>query len=144
MGAWGDLIQRRTQSTLFGSCFPMTTSSPSCFPVKHEDYYTRIHRTPKSNDVVNRIKRRWRNLLRRLVSQRKIMSICGAAMSSSNNKRLTFHYDAVSYAQNFDEGCHHQEDQRHNSIPSNKKNNGNNSSFIRDFKSISSKVACSR
>ncbi|KAI3992859.1 hypothetical protein MKX01_034209 [Papaver californicum] len=147
MGTGGDLIQRRTQSTLFGSCLPMTTSSPSCFPVKHEDYYTRIHRAPKSNnshhDVVNRIKSRWRNLLRRLVSQRKIMSICGAAMSSSsNNKRLTFHYDAVSYAQNFDEGCHHREDQHHNSISSNKKNNTNN--FIRDFKSISSKVACSR
>lgn len=143
----GELIHRRQQSTYFGSYLPMTTS-PSCFPVKHEDYYTRIHRAPVSNnnshDVVNRIKRRWRNLLRRLVCQRKIMSICGATMSSSsnNNKRLTFHYDAVSYAQNFDEGCHHQEDQRHKIIPSNKKNNSGN--FIRDFKSISSKVACSR
>ncbi|RZC64295.1 hypothetical protein C5167_007980 [Papaver somniferum] len=98
------------------------TTSPSCFPVKHEDYYTRIHRAPKSNnshDVVSRIKRRWRNLLRRLVCERKIMSICRAAMGNSNSKkRSTFHYDAVSYAQNFDEGCHHQEDHRHNSVSS--------------------------
>ncbi|RZC64265.1 hypothetical protein C5167_007954 [Papaver somniferum] len=146
----GELIQRRPQSKYFGSCVPMTTS-PSCFPVKHEDYYTRIHRAPgrnNSHDVVNRIKRRWRNLLRRLVCQRKIMSICGAPMSSSSNsnKRLTFHYDAVSYAQNFDEGCHHQEDhQRHKIIPSNKKNNsGYNNNFIRDFKSIGSTASCSR
>ncbi|KAI3950169.1 hypothetical protein MKW92_044483, partial [Papaver armeniacum] len=46
----GELIHRRPQSTTyFGSCLPMTTS-PTCFPVKHEDYYTRIHRAPKSNN----------------------------------------------------------------------------------------------
>ncbi|XP_050206700.1 uncharacterized protein LOC126656228 [Mercurialis annua] len=68
-------------------------SSPSCFPVHEEMEYTRIHSSSK------RSSRRWRHLIRRLV----IGSL------SSSSKPLSFHYDAISYSQNFDEGCRFEE-----------------------------------
>ncbi|PIN21396.1 hypothetical protein CDL12_05899 [Handroanthus impetiginosus] len=80
----GDFTHRRS-SYLYG-CL-----SPSCVPV-HEDY-SRIHHE-KSHRY-----RRLRRLLRKIVNESKI-SIYGTS------KPITFQYDAVSYSQNFDEGCH--------------------------------------
>ncbi|XVF61472.1 hypothetical protein PTKIN_Ptkin08bG0132100 [Pterospermum kingtungense] len=74
--------------------------SPSCFPVHEEMEYARINYCSSSSSDKRR--RRWRNLLRRLVRDGK-SSIYGSS------KPLSFHYDAVSYSQNFDEGCHHEE-----------------------------------
>ncbi|KAE8675649.1 hypothetical protein F3Y22_tig00111650pilonHSYRG00225 [Hibiscus syriacus] len=65
--------------------------SPSCFPVHEEMEYSRIHYCSGGD----KRPRRWRNLLRRLVR--------------SKAPPLSFHYDAVSYSQNFDEGCHREE-----------------------------------
>ncbi|KAK6258745.1 hypothetical protein SCA6_013219 [Theobroma cacao] len=87
-----DLSRRR--SFYFSGCM----MSPSCFPVHEEMEYSRIHYRSSSSD---KTRRRWRNLLRRLVRDGK-SSIYGS-------KPLSFHYDAVSYSQNFDDGCHHDE-----------------------------------
>ncbi|KAK8488006.1 hypothetical protein V6N13_029003 [Hibiscus sabdariffa] len=88
-----DLISRRRRSSYLCGGYMM---SPSCFPVHEEMEYSRIHYC--SSDEKRR--RRWRNLLRRLVRS----SIYG-----SKAPPLSFHYDAVSYSQNFDEGCHREE-----------------------------------
>ncbi|XVF15325.1 hypothetical protein REPUB_Repub09cG0142000 [Reevesia pubescens] len=88
-----DLINRRRRSSYFSSCYMM---SSSCFPVHEEMEYSRIHYCSSSDK-----RRRWRNLLKRSVKDGK-SSIYGS-------KPLSFHYDAVSYSQNFDEGCHHEE-----------------------------------
>lgn len=82
-----DLIHRR--SSYFSGCM-----SPSCVPV-HEEY-SRIQTT--AGDKCQR-SRRLRKLIRKIVSESK-SSIYGQA------KPLTFQYDAVSYSQNFDDGCH--------------------------------------
>ncbi|KAG8373800.1 hypothetical protein BUALT_Bualt11G0062800 [Buddleja alternifolia] len=66
--------------------------SPSCVPV-HEEY-TRVQ---ISHDESLR-RRRLRKLLRKIVNESK--SIYGPP------KPVSFQYDAVSYSQNFDEGCH--------------------------------------
>ena len=65
--------------------------SPPCFPVPNEFQYSKIHYSP--------IKRkwRWRNLLRKFLRERKILC---------RHKQISFQYDPVSYSQNFDEGCH--------------------------------------
>ncbi|KAL2527869.1 uncharacterized protein Fot_20470 [Forsythia ovata] len=84
----GDIIN--WQSTYFSGCM-----SPSCVSV-HEEY-SRINTT---NHDGNR-SRRLRKLLRKLVKDSK--SIYGSS------KPLTFQYDAVSYSQNFDDGCHKDE-----------------------------------
>ncbi|XP_059641276.1 uncharacterized protein LOC132283355 [Cornus florida] len=86
MGA--DLNHRR--SSYFSGCM-----SPSCVPV-HEEY-ARI-RLPSAGAKSGN--RKWRKLIKKLVKESK--SIYGS-------KPLTFQYDAVSYSQNFDEGCHHQD-----------------------------------
>ncbi|XVE86898.1 hypothetical protein DITRI_Ditri18aG0072600 [Diplodiscus trichospermus] len=86
--------QSRRRSSCFSGCYRM---SPSCFPVHEEMEYTRIYYCSSSD----KRRRRWRNLLRRLVRDGK-SCIYGS-------KPLSFHYDAVSYSQNFDEGCHHDE-----------------------------------
>ncbi|KAF8370032.1 hypothetical protein HHK36_031930 [Tetracentron sinense] len=67
-------------------------------PIGVHKEYSRIHVCGGTNRS-----RRWRNLLRRLVRESK--SIYGS-------KPLTFHYDAVSYSQNFDDGCHNEESSR--------------------------------
>ncbi|KAA8546648.1 hypothetical protein F0562_003121 [Nyssa sinensis] len=68
--------------------------SPSCVPV-HEEY-SRIHHLRGAKNG----SRRWRKLIKMLVRESK--SIYGS-------KPLTFQYDAVSYSQNFDDGCHSEE-----------------------------------
>ncbi|KAK9284281.1 hypothetical protein L1049_023451 [Liquidambar formosana] len=77
------------------SYFPGCIMSPSCLPA-HEEY-SRIHHCPGGN---NRSRRSWRKLLKRIIREGK--SIYGS-------KPLTFHYDAVSYSQNFDDGSHDEE-----------------------------------
>ncbi|OMP01673.1 hypothetical protein COLO4_11686 [Corchorus olitorius] len=88
-----DLISRR-RSSYFSGCM----MSPSCFPVHEEMDYSRIHYCSGSD----KRGRRWRNLLRRLVRD-------GKNRVYGTSKPLSFHYDAVSYSQNFDDGCHHEE-----------------------------------
>ncbi|KAJ4714603.1 DNA polymerase zeta catalytic subunit like [Melia azedarach] len=88
-----DLSHRR-RSSYWSSCMV----SPSCFPVHEEIEYSRIHYCGS-----NKRGRRWRNFLRRLVRDGKSMY---------GSKHLSFHYDAVSYSQNFDEGCHYEESGR--------------------------------
>ncbi|XVF59140.1 hypothetical protein PTKIN_Ptkin07bG0251700 [Pterospermum kingtungense] len=90
-----DQLSRR-RSSCFPRCYMM---SPSCFPVHEEMEYSRIDYCSSSGS--DRIRRRWRNLLKRLVREGK-SSIYGS-------KPLSFQYDAVSYSQNFDEGCHHEQ-----------------------------------
>ncbi|PRQ48382.1 hypothetical protein RchiOBHm_Chr2g0110091 [Rosa chinensis] len=86
----GDLPPRR--STYLPGCM----MSPSCFPVQEEMGYTRMESCGK-----NKRSRRWRSFLRRMVSdRRRSRSIYGSS------KAVSFQYDAVSYSQNFDEGCH--------------------------------------
>ncbi|GFY81097.1 hypothetical protein Acr_01g0009060 [Actinidia rufa] len=82
------------RSSYFSGCMSL-----SSVPV-HEEY-SRI--LLSSNGTGNR-SRRWRRLIKRLVRESK--SIYGS------NKPPIFQYDAVSYSQNFDEGCH-KEDQYH-------------------------------
>ncbi|KAG2696080.1 hypothetical protein I3760_07G041700 [Carya illinoinensis] len=65
--------------------------SPSCFPVSEEMGYSSIHSSRHS-----RRSWRWRKLLRRFLRD-STKHLYGPRPSS-------FHYDAVSYAQNFDEG----------------------------------------
>ncbi|KAL4363057.1 hypothetical protein GQ457_04G034890 [Hibiscus cannabinus] len=91
-------VGHRQQSSYFSGCYTM---SPSCFPVQEEIGYSRIHYYSKASDS-DKIRRRWRNLLRRLKDGKR-------SIYRSSSKPLSFHYDAVSYSQNFDEGCHNQE-----------------------------------
>ncbi|KAI3451845.1 hypothetical protein Pfo_008510 [Paulownia fortunei] len=81
-----DVIHRR--SSYLSSCM-----SPSCVPV-HEEY----SRIDISGHDKSHRSRRLRKLLRKIVNESK--SIYRPA------KPPTFQYDAVSYSQNFDEGCH--------------------------------------
>ncbi|KAL0381465.1 UNVERIFIED_CONTAM: hypothetical protein Sangu_0210800 [Sesamum angustifolium] len=81
----GDIFHRRP--SYLSGCM-----SPSCVPV-HEEY-SRIH----INSGQGHRSRRLRKLLRKIVKESR--SIYGAP------KPLTFQYDAVSYSQNFDDGCH--------------------------------------
>lgn len=105
-------------------CLSKCLMSPSCCITRHEEY-TRLPPLPpscgreragsgsgsgsgssSSRNGSNRSRRLWRRLLWRLVREsNKCINGC-----SSNNKMrpppLTFQYDAVSYSQNFDEGCH--------------------------------------
>ncbi|KAK4844882.1 hypothetical protein QYF36_025580 [Acer negundo] len=96
-----DLSRQRRSSYLSG-CMLMISPAPSCFPV-HEDQmeYTRFHYCEEGSSSNKRGGRRWRNLLRKLVRDGK---------SINGSKHLSFHYDPVSYSQNFDEGSHHYED----------------------------------
>ncbi|KAE8676585.1 putative beta-glucosidase [Hibiscus syriacus] len=86
-----DLISCRRRALSCFSCSYMMP--PSCFTVQEEMEYSRIHRCSS--------RRRWKNLLRILVRDGK-NGVYGS-------KPLSFYYDAVSYSQNFDEGCHRQE-----------------------------------
>ncbi|XP_068328097.1 uncharacterized protein [Pyrus communis] len=90
-----DVIDHHRKS--FSRCL----MSPSCFPVQEEMEYARIRSCSQRKRSP-----RWRNLLRRLLSDRG-RSICGS-------KTRSFQHDAVSYSQNFDDGCHlHEEPRRH-------------------------------
>ncbi|KAK4347919.1 hypothetical protein RND71_034258 [Anisodus tanguticus] len=81
-----DSIYRRSASQFYG-CM-----SPSCILV--HDEYSRINECRHRDSGSYR--RSWRKLLKKLVNEGK--NVYG-------KKTLTFHYDAVSYSQNFDEGC---------------------------------------
>ncbi|XP_057965496.1 uncharacterized protein LOC131156062 [Malania oleifera] len=85
-----DLSHRRP--SYFSGC---VSPSTSCLPV--HDEYSRIRIGSGSGGGGGGCRRRWKNLLKRLVRESK--SIYGS-------KPLTFQYDAVSYSQNFDDGCH--------------------------------------
>ncbi|GMN34072.1 hypothetical protein TIFTF001_004492 [Ficus carica] len=97
-----DLSARRTTtaSYLSGCMTP-----PACFPPHEETEYTRLGHVSSSS--ASRNSRRWRRFLWRLVRDSKNMGFCGIP----NQKSISFNYDAVSYSQNFDEGCHAYEDQ---------------------------------
>ncbi|KAI6699464.1 hypothetical protein NL676_013788 [Syzygium grande] len=66
--------------------------SPSCFPLGDETEY---HRLRSRDNRGRRSTRKWRDLLKRIVADGKCIY---------RPKRVSFHYDAVSYSQNFDEG----------------------------------------
>ncbi|KAB1202006.1 hypothetical protein CJ030_MR8G019280 [Morella rubra] len=89
-----DLTRRR--SLCVSEC---VISPASCFPMPKEMEYSRINCCSHS-------RRSWRlrNLLRRLVRDSK---------NFYGSKPLSFHYDAVSYSQNFDEGSHVEVPGRH-------------------------------
>ncbi|KAH6759925.1 hypothetical protein C2S52_009644 [Perilla frutescens var. hirtella] len=87
-----DIIHRRP-SYLTG-CM-----SPSCVPV-HEEY-SRID-VGGGHDKSRR-GRKLRRLIRRIVSESK-------SLYGTQGKPLTFQYDAISYSQNFDDGCHRDDD----------------------------------
>ncbi|KAG5535423.1 hypothetical protein RHGRI_023250 [Rhododendron griersonianum] len=88
------------RSSYFYGCM-----SPSCVPVQ-EECYTRIHDQlppiPIGSTHDTR-RRRWQKIIKKLVRESK--SIYG----STKPPPPTFRYDAVSYSQNFDEGCHREE-----------------------------------
>ncbi|CAA0839667.1 Unknown protein [Striga hermonthica] len=84
----GEIVYRRSPNL---SC----CMSPSCVPV-HDDY-ARIHATPKGHRA-----RSLRKLLRKIVTESRNIY--------RPPKPITFKYDAVSYSQNFDEGCHRDEE----------------------------------
>ncbi|GLU20219.1 hypothetical protein SLE2022_364300 [Rubroshorea leprosula] len=86
----------RRRSSYFSGCM----MSPSCIPVDDEMEYSRINAYCCSSAGDNKRGKRWRNLLRRLMRDRK---------SLHGSRPLSFNYDAVSYSQNFDDGCHHEE-----------------------------------
>ncbi|CDP02691.1 unnamed protein product [Coffea canephora] len=85
----GDFIHQKP--SYFSGCM-----SPSCVPV-HEEY-SRIDIGDRGSN--GRSSRRLKRLIKKLMSESK--SIYGS-------KPTRFHYDAVSYSQNFDEGCHKDE-----------------------------------
>ncbi|KDP32170.1 hypothetical protein JCGZ_12631 [Jatropha curcas] len=89
-------LPHRGSSCLSAGCM----MSPSCFPVYDGMEYQLVQYNSNNSSSIKR-SRRWRYLIRRLVREGKT-SIYGS-------KPLSFHYDAVSYSQNFDEGCHYQE-----------------------------------
>nr|GEW91872.1 reverse transcriptase, RNA-dependent DNA polymerase, Gag-polypeptide of LTR copia-type [Tanacetum cinerariifolium] len=78
----------RNRSSYFLGCM-----SPSCVPV--DEQYTRI----KSGSRRDRQTKKWRKLMNKVVEESK-KSIYGSS------EPVVFRYDAVSYAQNFDEGNH--------------------------------------
>ncbi|KAL7605865.1 hypothetical protein Lser_V15G19880 [Lactuca serriola] len=84
----GSTTPRR--SFYFSACM-----SPSCVPV--DEQYTRIKSTRSDNHHHQR--RKLKKLMNKVVEESK-KSIYGSS------KPLVFHYDAVSYSQNFDEGNH--------------------------------------
>ncbi|PWA53347.1 hypothetical protein CTI12_AA445480 [Artemisia annua] len=77
----------RNRYSYFSSCM-----SPSCVPV--DDQYTRIKSGRSRRD---RQGKKWRKLMNKVVEESK-KSLYGYS------EPLVFRYDAVSYAQNFDEG----------------------------------------
>ncbi|XP_019422746.1 PREDICTED: uncharacterized protein LOC109332273 [Lupinus angustifolius] len=85
------------------SCISGCMMSPSCFQVHNEFQYTRVH---YYNSPIKRTRRglRWRNILNRLMREGK--TLCGS------KPIISFHYDPVSYSQNFDEGCHLEDPRR--------------------------------
>ncbi|PON38877.1 hypothetical protein PanWU01x14_309030 [Parasponia andersonii] len=87
-------------------------TSPTCFPLREEIEYSRLHFCATTHGGRRSGRWRWRSFLWRLVRDSKI-GLCG---SINHHKPISFHYDAVSYSQNFDEGCHVNEENRRRSL----------------------------
>ncbi|KAL2940341.1 putative formate dehydrogenase YrhE [Bienertia sinuspersici] len=86
--------------------------SPSCCIPRHEEY-ARLPPAPTKGGERNgesRSRRLWRRMIYRVVREsNKCFYRCNNNNNNNklrNNPHLTFQYDAVSYSQNFDEGCH--------------------------------------
>ncbi|KAL9229524.1 hypothetical protein vseg_004982 [Gypsophila vaccaria] len=101
-------------SLYFSKCL----MSPTCYIPKHDDY-SRLPPPPESGvgaTSSHRSRRLWHKLLRRLLKESN-KCIYRSCSFNNNNKikgscvraPVTFHYDAISYSQNFDEGCHTQD-----------------------------------
>ncbi|KAF3439160.1 hypothetical protein FNV43_RR17435 [Rhamnella rubrinervis] len=100
-----DVVTRRRSSSYFTGC---VMSPASCLHVHEETDYSRIHYCSSQQYTKRSSQYRWRNLLRKLVRDSK--TICGSRPTS-------FHYDALSYSQNFDEGFYNSEEpRRHSSV----------------------------
>ncbi|KAJ9562218.1 hypothetical protein OSB04_007378 [Centaurea solstitialis] len=97
MATTTDLITSAShrRSSYFSGCM-----SPSCVPV--DEQYTRIKSSGRGG-ADRQTRRRWRKLMNKMVEESK-RSIYGSS------KPLEFGYDALSYAQNFDDGNHHREE----------------------------------
>ncbi|KAG6594915.1 hypothetical protein SDJN03_11468, partial [Cucurbita argyrosperma subsp. sororia] len=90
-----DLARRRLP--YLSAC--VAASSP-CFPIHEGVEYSRINGGGGGGGGGGkRIGWRWRYLLRRWMKDR---------MNMYGTKSLSFQYDAVSYSQNFDDGCHYE------------------------------------
>ncbi|KZV48908.1 hypothetical protein F511_09696 [Dorcoceras hygrometricum] len=83
----GDIVQRRRRASDISVCV-----SPSCAPVDED--YSHIHKSQDKCPNIN-----LNRLLRKLLHK---IGIYGG------QKRITFQYDAVTYSQNFDDGCRRQ------------------------------------
>lgn len=96
------LTNHRKPSYLTGRCF----GSPlSCLSLIHtETEYTRISNHKKKTRSSPRL---IRNLIRRLLLVRS----CGS-VNTKPKTLMKFHYDAVSYSQNFDDGLYLRDDDR--------------------------------
>uniref|UniRef100_A0A803QFU1 Uncharacterized protein n=1 Tax=Cannabis sativa TaxID=3483 RepID=A0A803QFU1_CANSA len=92
----------------FSSCL----ASSTCFPLREENEYSRLHYCAAPHGGRRR-GWRWRSFLWRLVRNNKI-GLCGSM--NHHHKPISFHYDAVSYSQNFDEGCHVYDENRRRSL----------------------------
>ena len=93
------------------SYFSGCLTPPTCFPICEEIEYSRLHFCAAPHGG-RRSGWRWRSFLWRLVRDSKI-GLCG---SINHHKPISFHYDAVSYSQNFDEGCHVYEENKRRSL----------------------------